>query len=426
MDKLKEMRQKKAALIKEAREILDKVEKEKEKRDLNKEEQERYDEIMTEVDSLTKSIKTEEELRGLEADLKKSVNEPIKNDPAKQEEKRFASFGEQLKAVMDAANPRKREIDSRLLETRAASGLQEGVGSEGGFLVQTDFATEILKKTYETGILASRVNKIPVSANSNGLTVNAVDESSRATGSRWGGVQVYWASEADTVTAKKPKFRKMELKLNKLMGLCYLTDELISDTVALEAIVTQAFTEEFGFVIDDAIFEGSGVGQPLGIMNSACLVTVTRDTTVTVKLADITAMWARMWAKSRANAVWYINQVIEPALYSMTVGSYTAAFMPPGGVSGQMYASLMGKPIIPIEYTKAMGTTGDIMLADLSQYVMIDKGAMETASSLHVRFLYDEQVFRFTYRCDGQPAWSAPLTPFAGSTLSPFVVLSTK
>jgi len=61
----------------------------------------------------------------------------------------------------------------------------------------------------------------------------------------------------------------------------------------------------------------------------------------------------------------------------------------------------------------------------MSQYLMIDKGALQTASSIHIRFLYDENVFRFTYRCDGQPIWNAPLTRFKGSTVSPFVGLST-
>jgi len=425
---LAELKKKRADKIKEARAILDKPKEEK--RDLNKDEQEAYDEIMKEVDSLKKRIDIEEKQIGLEEDMKKPENEPaIKNKPTEPEEKRFKTFGEQLQAVMLASKPGRRSpIDSRLTETRdAPSGLNEGVGSEGGFLVQQDFASEILKRTYETGILASRVTTIPISANSDGVKINAVAETSRVTGSRWGGVQVYWSTEADTVTAKKPAFRQMELSLNKLMGLCYLTDELVKDTTALESIVTQAFTEEFGFMIDNAILNGTGAGQPLGIMNSAALISHTRSGAHAIASSDILGMWARFYAKNRAKAVWLINQAVEPALYTMTVGSYTSAFMPPGGLSGNMYATLMGRPVIPIEQTSSdLGTTSDIMLVDLSQYLMIDKGSLEQASSLHVRFLYDEKVFRFIYRVDGQPIWNSALTPFgSGNTLSPYVVLST-
>ena len=127
------------------------------------------------------------------------------------------------------------------------------------------------------------------------------------------------------------------------------------------------------------------------------------------------------------NAVWLINQVAEPELWDLTIGNQPV-YMPAGGLSGGQYGTLLGRPVITIEQTADdVGTTGDLMLADLSQYLMISKGGLETASSLHVQFLYDEQVFRFIYRCDGQPAWNSTLTAFGGNnTVSPFVVLSTK
>ena len=55
----------------------------------------------------------------------------------------------------------------------------------------------------------------------------------------------------------------------------------------------------------------------------------------------------------------------------------------------------------------------------------IEKGGIESASSIHVQFLTDETTFRFVYRFDGGPMWSSTLTPFKGSnTQSPFVVLA--
>jgi len=101
--------------------------------------------------------------------------------------------------------------------------------------------------------------------------------------------------------------------------------------------------------------------------------------------------------------------------------------MPPGGMSATPYGTLFGRPMLPIEQASTVGTVGDLILADMSQYVVAEKGGMQSASSLHVRFLYDEAVFRFTLRIDGQPMWSAPLTPSQGSnTLSPFVTLATR
>ncbi len=129
---------------------------------------------------------------------------PKPNPKGPENEKRFASFGEQMMAVYRAAAPDSR-IDARLT-TRAASGLNESTPSDGGFLVQQDFVTDLLKRTYDTGILASKVAKIPISTNANGLKINAVDENSRGNGSRWGGIQTYWENEAEQFTASRPKF----------------------------------------------------------------------------------------------------------------------------------------------------------------------------------------------------------------------------
>ena len=64
------------------------------------------------------------------------------------------------------------------------------------------------------------------------------------------------------------------------------------------------------------------------------------------------------------------------------------------------------------------------MLADIVLYVLFDMGGVKAASSIHVRFLYDENVFRFIYREDGKPIWNKPLAPYKGkATVSPFVTL---
>jgi len=175
--------------------------------------------------------------------------------------KRFNSFGEQLQAVITASSPEGR-TDERLY--RGITGLSETVPSDGGFAVQTDFSKEILKAAYGKSILAKKCKKIQISGPSSSLKISAIDETSRANGSRWGGIQSYWVNEGNEYTSSKPKMRQMELSLNKLTGLAYLTEELAMDAPALEAVVKDAFASEIGFVMDDMVLRGSGVGQPQG------------------------------------------------------------------------------------------------------------------------------------------------------------------
>lgn len=422
MKKILEMKAKREDARLKAMAVLNKAEAED--RFLSEEEQKDIDKYEEEIRAWDESIGRAEKLLAIEPEDRSSEKPEVKPTPAKDNEKRFASFGEQLMAAYRAAMPGGK-VDERL-STRAASGLNETTPSDGGFLVQQDFVTELLKRTYETGILASKVKKIPISTNANGMKINAIDEDSRANGSRWGGVQTYWEGEADELTASKPRFRQMELSLKKLTGLCYATDELLQDAVALEAVIRQAFAEEFGFKIDDAILSGSGEGEPLGILNSGAIVTVAKEAsqTDTITVENLIKMWNRLWSRSRANAVWYINQELEPYLYTLKIGD-KPVYIPAGGLSEKPYGTLFGRPVVPIEQCSAAGEVGDIILADIGQYLLIDKGGIKSASSIHVRFLYDENVFRFIYRVDGKPIWTKPLTPYKGSaTVSPFVTLA--
>ncbi len=427
---LNEMRREITALIEQARAMVDKASAEK--RTLTAEEQQEYDRRWAEIQSKRADLKREEDLQDLEAAIRRAPqpHEPDLGDhnpPAG--EKRFTSFGEQLRAVVDAARG---HVDPRL-EMRAPSGLGETVAADGGFLVQKDFQAELLKIQHDSAVLAGRCRRIPISSASNGVKINGIDETSRANGSRWGGVRVYWLAEAGALTQSAPKFRRIELSLKKLGALVYSTDELLADAAALESIVSQAAGEELGFMLDDAIIEGTGAGMPLGVLNSGALVTVAAEGgqgADTVVYENLVNMWAQMYAPSRKNAVWYINQSIEPQLYTMglTLGVGGApVYLPPGGASSSPYGSLFGRPVEAIEQASALGDVGDIMLLDLSQYVLAEKGGIDQAYSIHVRFLNDEGIFRFIQRVDGQPIWGTTLTPFKGaSALSPFVTLAAR
>lgn len=412
---------------------------EDDKRKLSNDEKKRLPEIKTEIAALDEDIvllnEQEERERGMStlSDWR-STSAKAQEEAVEQKVETFAgptAFGEFLQAVYkDSVPGHRRGIDERLY---AATGASEGVLSDGGFLVQQDFSNEILRRANEMGQVQSRVRRIPISAGSNGLKINAINETSRADGSRWGGVQVYWTCEAEEKTKSKPEFRQMELDLKKLAGLFYSTDELLADAAALQTIATEAFSEELNFKIEDAIFNGTGAGQMLGIMLGGGLITVLKEVgqpAATIVYDNVLKMWSRMHARSRPNSVWFIDQGIEPQLYKMSMAVGTGGspvYLPAGGASATPYASLFGRPVIPVEYCAALGTTGDICLFDLSQYLMVDKGGLQTASSIHVRFVYDETVFRFVYRVDGQPIWNSALTPKSGgATQSPYVVLESR
>jgi HK97 family phage major capsid protein len=346
----------------------------------------------------------------------------------------FPTFGEQLQAVQRAAFPGQ-QPDPRLFDVvkRAATGMSEGVPAEGGFLVQTDFSTRLLDRINTTAIVAPRCTSVPISSGSNGTKLPRLDESSRANGSRHGGVLGYWLAEAGSMTGTKPKFALTELTLHKVGALVYVTDELLSDAVALEAFVNRVAAAELAFQVDTAIIAGSGVGKPLGILNAPCTIEVAKEAgqaADTIVVENVLKMYSRLPASSTTTAAWFVSGSCFPQLYSMSIAlgtSGTAVFVPPGGLSGKPYNTLLGLPVIPIEQCSKLGDKGDIILADMSRYLLATKGGVQAAASIHLQFLTDETAFRFIMRVDGEPEVPAPMTPYnGGDTESPFSVLAAR
>jgi HK97 family phage major capsid protein len=456
MDRLKQLEVDREDRRAQVKEILAKAKTDN--RPLTEPERESATNLTAEIDQITATIRLEEQTLAWDRD----DADPIKpNGEAKQHPRASAqrlngnknpwgdcstdhglqaAFGSFLQAVANVAKGG--PPDPRLSQNPmiAASGLNTSVGSEGGFLVRTDFSAALLDRAMEEAVLANRCTTIDIGDGSDGIELPYVDETSRATGSRWGGVQVYRRAEADTVTASKPKFGLLEIRLEDLMGICYTTDRAMRDATSLGQIIQKAFAAEFAFKVDDEIVRGTGAGQALGLLNSPALVSVAKETSqvaATLVAENVIKMRARLRPRNRANSVWYINQELETQLPQMNIKIKNVAgsenvggfgvYMPANGLSGSQYDTLFGRPIIPIEQCEALGTKGDILLCDLGEYLLIRKGALETQESIHVRFLYGENTFRFTYRINGAPAWKAPLTPYKGSaTQSPFITLDTR
>lgn len=350
----------------------------------------------------------------------------------------FRSLGEQLQAIAHAGINGEQSADPRLhwgqvVPQMAITGGGTSVPSDGGYLVQKDIMTDLSRNIFNGGELLKSMDTVEIGPNSDGLKINVVDETSRATGSRWGGVQVYWGAEADSATSKKPKFRQTQLELKDLIGLAYVTERALMDASVLEQVYAKAFTEEFTFMIEDGAFNGVGGGQMLGFLNSGALVSVSKETNqaaATLVYENVLNMWSRMFYRSRMNAIWTINQDIEPQLHKMAIPVGVGGlpvYLPPGGLSQSPYATLFGRPVIPTEYNATLGTVGDICLIDPSQYVVIRKGGLTADSSIHVRFINNERTFRWLCRVDGQPKWTVPVTPAKGTaTKSPFIALATR
>src|SRR6185437_11934586 len=336
--------------------------------------------------------------------------------------------GEGTAKFLDNMYAHMKEYDSQM----KALGMSEGIASDGGFGVIPEFNLKIHEHLYSNNIL-SRTDGYTVTGNNMAFLANA--ETSRVTGSRAGGIQGNWVGEGGTYLPSKPTVRQINLRLQKLQVLVYLTDELINDnSIALEQYVMRKASEEFAWLIADAIFNGNNVGKPLGIQNALSLLAIAKESgqaDTTIVAQNIIKMQNRLFAPYMQNASWFVNQDTIQQLMQLTLatGTYSGqlVYQPPTGLAGLPYGTLGGRPVEPIEFAKTLGTQGDITLADLSQVLSISKGGIEQATSMHVAFLTDEMALRFTMRMNAMPWENSPITPANGTnTQSSFVTLASR
>lgn len=339
----------------------------------------------------------------------------------------FNSFGDFARHVM-IAGLKGGSVDPRLIAAAPTTYGTEGVGADGGYAVPPDFRTTIENLIAGEESLLSRTRQVPTS--SNNLAIPTIEATP------WGtsGIQAYWEAEAAQMSQSKPAVKKVNLELNKLTALVGMTEELREDAVALSSLLPQLAAETINQKLNLAIVQGTGAGTPLGLLNAASTVSVAKESgqsADTVVYRNIVNMWARLYGPYRQNAVWLIHQDVEPQLQQMylpTGSTGVAAYMPPGGLSTSPYATIMGRPVIPVQACETVGDVGDIILWAPDRYLTaVKSGGIRQEMSIHLWFDYDVDAFRFILRVAGQPMLSAAISPRDGSnTLSSQVTLAAR
>lgn len=305
----------------------------------------------------------------------------------------------------------------------AAGGDEHSTFSDpyGGYLVPAGFSPDMMKIQPEDDPTAGRTMTIPMSTPI--LSFPARVDKTHTT-SVSGGLRVYRRAEADTVTASRMQMEQITLRANPLMGLSYASEELLTDSpVSFVAIIQAGFQDEFASKLLAERLSGTGVGEYLGVMLSPALISVSRTTSSDFVYADAVNMMSRSYGFSRA--VWIMNHSVIPKLATLAleVGAGGGPVFVKSAVES-MPSSLFGRPVFFSEYLAALGSAGDVLLCDWSQYIEGLYQPLNSAESIHVRFVNNERAFRFTARNDGAPWWRSVLTPKNGSTLSPYVTLA--
>lgn len=403
--KIRELNAKKATLVQSARALTEKASAEA--RDLTTEEAAQFDGLKAQIDSVSAAIDRERELVALEAQLgiQSALGIVVTDNIEKDAKRGFRSFGDFAAAV--AAASIGGGHDKRLAAAPTNFG-NESNGADGGFAIPPEFSAEIWRLSLGEDSLLPLTQNTEVAGNS---MIFPKDETTPWGGS---GIQAYWQSEAKAAAESKPQLGTETLVLHKLMALVPVTNELIADGFAIGSYLQRVAPERITWKTNEAILFGDGVGKPFGALNSDAVVVQAKDTnqaTNTLSSTNISNMVSRLLVGELKNAFWLGNPDILSPLESLAVGNYPI-FLPGMTAANAPYGMLKGRPLQLSEHASAFSSQGDLNLVSLNGYRTITKaGGIETATSMHLYFDADATAFRFTFRVNGKPILSKPVTP---------------
>lgn len=370
----------------------------------------------------------------IEHEEKKQPPEEAKQTRASKAE--FKDWAEYLSAVWRAQHPNiKAAPDQRLQffkdrdeEAAEKKDMAEAVGATGGFLVPAEFLNQMQGVMAEDSLVRSRATIIRMRRRQ--INVPVLDQTGTTAGiPHWfGGMQFYWAEEAQEKTEDDPNFRQASLVAHKLIGYTRASDELVDDSaISLSDFLSGPLGMAGGisWMEDYAFIRGTGAGQPLGPVNAGATITVNRAAQNTVGLVDLLNMLENFLPSGRGT--WFYTQSALRELMEISgpAGNASYVFMPSAreGVPDTIF----GYPAVRTEKCPRIGTAGDFILGDWRYYLIGDRQATTVESTKFDRWRYDQTSWRAVHRVDGQPWLSAPLTYEDGTTqVSPFVILGDK
>lgn len=371
-------------------------------------------------------------------------------DAGEQADDRKKSLADQVKWITKALCPNlfpgeqaeAREKLDKIYESKfqnfEAKDMAEGSGVTGGYTVAPNYGEDLLRLAGERSLVRPYANKKKLPGREAyypmlNQTFTPSGTQNAPQSAYYGGVKMTWSGEAQAGTATEPNFKQVHIVTNELQGLTKISKFLLDDSfLALDAELKSLFSEAIAFAEDYAFLRGDGVAKPKGILLSPALLTyATRTTANLFKLADAANMMGAMTPQSRPNSRWLMTNNLFAQLVQLVDASGRVTYISNVG-SGYGDAKLaMGTLLLfgrPVEFTEklpALGTAGDVLLCDLSRYIVADSGSLAIAASDQYAFNTNQITYRVIERVDGQSQLDGPLIQADGTTTnSPFIALS--
>ena len=384
MNKILELREKRAKLWDSTKAFLDS--RRNEKGLLSVEDTATYEKMEVDVVNMGKEIDRLERQAVLDLELSKPTTNAITNKPSQhQEAEKTGRASNEYKAAFWKAMKSKNSFDVQ-------NALQVGTDSEGGYLVPDEFERTLVEALEEENIFRQLATIITTSSGDRKIPVVAT----KGTAS--------WVDEEGVIPEADDAFGQVSIGAYKLATMIKVSEELLNDSVFnLAQYIAKEFARRIGAKEEEAFFVGDGTGKPTGIFNATggAGVGVTTASATAITIDEIMDLFYSLKSPYRKNAVFITNDATVKTIRKLKDGNGQYLWQP--SVTAGQPDTILNRPLKTSTYVPGIASAAKtIAFGDFGYYWVADRQG-RAFQRLNELYAATGQVgFKATQRVDGK------------------------
>ena len=309
-----------------------------------------YAEMEKKVQAYAAEIERMEQMEAMEAEMNRPVNTPIVTKPVSDKqmpEKKGRAADAYKAAMLDAL---------RSGFKRVSNVLQEGVDTDGGYLVPEEYDNRLIDVLGEENIMRKLGTRITTSGEHK---INIAATKPAAS----------WIEEGGALSFGDATFDQILMDAHKLHVAIKVTEELLYDNAfGLENYIITQFGKALANAEEDAFLNGDGVGKPLGLFAASGGGQIAETLTAAIKADDIINLVYALKRPYRKNASFIMNDKNIAAIRKLKDNN-GAYIWQPSAQAGEP-DRLFGYPV----HTSAYAPEDAIAFGDYKYYNIGDRG----------------------------------------------------
>ena len=341
-----------------------------------------YDEMEKNIDAITENIERFQRQSTRNSSSEQSPRQPILPNPQNNTETKTGRASDEYRKM--ALNAMRKQFKN------VGNLLSESTGADGGYLVPTEWDSRLIDTLAEENVFRKLATTITTSGE---LRINVVASKPAA----------LWVAEGGALTFGNAAFAQKSLDAHKLHVGIRVTNELLNDNAFnLESYIIDQFGKAIGNAEEDAFINGTGSGQPTGILTTAAADATMVQQTAGSNIAadDILNLVYKLPRAYRKNAVFLVNDSTLAAIRKLKDANQ-AYMWQPSFQAGEP-DRLLGYPVYTSPYMPTVAAENMVLaFGDFSYYNIGDRGA-RTFNELRELYMPNDQTgYLMMERVDG-------------------------